>query len=261
MDADSNADFNVQLESLYPVWNEREKVARKLSEGDEPEFFNYFSRSIANDMKRTMLEPVRKSAGEFYFNNESESMNAQLKQRKKAEKTGKMTWLDGISLVEGMVQEQERNIERAVIDEGPYQLCREVENLKVDPDEWLELSEREKSRRLFKLQVMKVPPSGAVNRDVLGTSNETSDINITELVTRQLPKTVGLKPGSASARKRSRNLVVKTGMGKGSLRSWRDFAREYLCFGCEDVNGSGEAVGGLVKSRVEFPPAQIRGVF
>ena len=41
--ADSNADFDVQLESLYPVWNEREKVARKLSEDDEPEFFNYFS--------------------------------------------------------------------------------------------------------------------------------------------------------------------------------------------------------------------------
>ena len=43
VDADSNADFDVQLESLYPVWNEREKVARKLSEDDEPEFFNYFS--------------------------------------------------------------------------------------------------------------------------------------------------------------------------------------------------------------------------
>ena len=27
------------------------------------------------------------------------------------------------------------------------------------------------------------------------------------------------------------------------------------------MNGSGEAVGGLVKSRVEFPPAQIRGFF
>ena len=46
-----------------------------------------------------------------------------------------------------------------------------------------------------------------------------------------------------------------------SLRSWRDFARECFCFGYEDVNGSGEAVGGLVKSRVEFPPAQIRRGF
>ena len=45
------------------------------------------------------------------------------------------------------------------------------------------------------------------------------------------------------------------------LRSWRDLARESFCFGSEAVNASGEAVRGLVKSRVEFPPAQIRGVF
>ena len=46
-----------------------------------------------------------------------------------------------------------------------------------------------------------------------------------------------------------------------SLRSWRDFARESFCFGSEAVNESGEVVRGLVKSPVEFPPAQIRGVF
>ena len=46
-----------------------------------------------------------------------------------------------------------------------------------------------------------------------------------------------------------------------SLRSWRDFVRECFCFGSEALNASGEAVRGLVKSRVEFPPAQISGVF
>ena len=46
-----------------------------------------------------------------------------------------------------------------------------------------------------------------------------------------------------------------------SLRSWRDFARECFCCSSEAVNTSGEAVRGLVKSRVEFPPAQIRWVF
>ena len=46
-----------------------------------------------------------------------------------------------------------------------------------------------------------------------------------------------------------------------SLRSWRDFARQCFCFGSEAMNASGDAVGGLVKSLVEFPPAQIRGFF
>ena len=55
--------------------------------------------------------------------------------------------------------------------------------------------------------------------------------------------------------------VSKTIFVRVSLRSWRDFVRECFCFGSEAVNASGEAVRGLVKSRVEFPPAQISGVF
>ena len=46
-----------------------------------------------------------------------------------------------------------------------------------------------------------------------------------------------------------------------SLRSWRDFVRECFSCGSEAVNASGEAVRGLVKSRVEFPPAQISVFF
>ena len=37
-----------------------------------------------------------------------------------------------------------------------------------------------------------------------------------------------------------------------SLRNWRDLACECFCFGSEAVNASGEAVRGLVKSRVEY---------
>ena len=42
-----------------------------------------------------------------------------------------------------------------------------------------------------------------------------------------------------------------------SLRSWRDFVRECFRFGSEAVNASGEAVRGLVKSRVD--PASYAG--
>jgi len=110
--------MHLAMQSLMRSWNpciqsgtNAKKVARKLSEDDEPEFFYYFNHSIATDMKRTMLKPVRQSAGlqeKFYFNNAPESMNARLKQRKKAEKSGKMSWPDRISLVESLAQEQER---------------------------------------------------------------------------------------------------------------------------------------------------------
>ena len=48
---------------------------------------------------------------------------------------------------------------------------------------------------------------------------------------------------------------------KVSLRSCQDFARECFSFGSEALNPGGEAVRGLVKRRVEFPPAQFRGFF
>ena len=55
-------------------------------------------------------------------------------------------------------------------------------------------------------------------------------------------------------------ITVHKCMVLNSLRSWRDFARECCRFGCEDVivNGSGEAVGGLVKSRVAASPLSSR---
>ena len=48
---------------------------------------------------------------------------------------------------------------------------------------------------------------------------------------------------------------------KVSLRSCQEFARECFSFGSEALNPGGEAVRGLVKRRVEFPPAQFRGFF
>ena len=52
-----------------------------------------------------------------------------------------------------------------------------------------------------------------------------------------------------------RGLIYCSLSRKDSLRSWRDFARECFCFGTEAVNTSGEAVRGLVKSRVGFTRA------
>ena len=39
-----------------------------------------------------------------------------------------------------------------------------------------------------------------------------------------------------------------------SLRSWQDLMRECFCFVCEAMNASGEAVRGLVKSRIPACP-------
>ena len=208
VDVSSSVEFDGELESLQSVWEEREKTARSLKDEDEPEFFSYFKRFISEDMKRTMLKPVRESAGlgeEFYYNIAPESMNARLKQKKKSIKAAKITWPEGISLVEGLVKEQERNIVRAIIDEGPYELNKDFEHLKIDPERWLSLSEKEKLNRLSKVHGMKLTrmPSSAVTpcEDVEIPCEEGSAVNLTELATRPLPKAVGSKPRKSSSPK------------------------------------------------------------
>ena len=66
-----------------------------------------------------------------------------LRKKKQSVKAAKMTWPEGTSLVEGLVKEQERNIEQAIVDEGPYEVNKDFEYLKMDPERWLSLSEKE----------------------------------------------------------------------------------------------------------------------
>ena len=69
-------------------------------------------------------------------------------------------------------------------------------------------------------------------------------------IVRRPPSAVRRPPSAVGIRRPHLHFTEPTcGKCDNSLRSWRDFARECFCFGCEDVNGSGKAVGGLVKSR------------
>ena len=77
VDAPCIVAFDTEVDSLESVWDEREKNARNLSDEEPCEFSLYFKWFISQDMKRTMLKPVRESAGlgeNFKYNNAPESM-------------------------------------------------------------------------------------------------------------------------------------------------------------------------------------------
>ena len=73
-----------------------------------------------------MISPVRKRAGlgeSFFYNNETESKNQQIKARKKqmyGER--KLAWTEVVDLLKSISEEEERNCERAIVDEGPYKI-------------------------------------------------------------------------------------------------------------------------------------------
>lgn len=75
VEAASRDKFDAVLESLYPIWTEREMEARQLSSEDCIQFYPYFLNYIAEDMKNMMIASVRRKVGS------DESMNNGIKTR------------------------------------------------------------------------------------------------------------------------------------------------------------------------------------
>ena len=63
VDSSSPEEFDSRLDSLYPVWVQREMDSRGVSREATTEFYSYFLTYIATDMKTTMIKPVREKVG------------------------------------------------------------------------------------------------------------------------------------------------------------------------------------------------------
>jgi len=50
-----------------------------------------------------------------------------------------------------MCEKAARNVERAVMDEGPYRLAPEFQHLKKTAEEWIKMPEKEKKDHLKKI--------------------------------------------------------------------------------------------------------------
>lgn len=113
VEAASRDKFDAVLESLYPIWTEREMEARQLSSEDCIQFYPYFLNYIAEDMKNMMIASVRRKVGS------DESMNNGIKTRMEKKK---LTWPECIEQLKAMSEKQERNIDRALTDEEAYKI-------------------------------------------------------------------------------------------------------------------------------------------
>ena len=130
IDSDGCEDFDAKLESLQNVWNLREKKSRGavLSDSSKAEFHKYFVTHVAQDIKKKMISPVRKRAGlgeSFFYNNAAESKHPRIKARK-GQMYGerKLAWREVVDLLKTISEEEERNCERAVVDESPYKISQ-----------------------------------------------------------------------------------------------------------------------------------------
>ena len=134
-DSVSGMQFDERLKAAKDRWYQKELSIRNVKEA---QFYSCFVRYKADEIKEKLLYPVRRNVGlgyDFYYNNANESIN-NLAKRKKDYKRCKDI-VEFTEEVREIKDIQQRNVERAVIGEGPYRLCNNyAKELEVDPDVW-----------------------------------------------------------------------------------------------------------------------------
>ena len=160
IDSDSPEEFDCKLLEAQRRWDSLESMEKM---GADPGFSKYFTTCVADSMREGMITPIRKAAGlgdNLYFNNASESFHFQYKLQIEQNRTDdtpsgkpnlKSTMSQATDEYVEMCERAARNVERAVIDEGPYRLAPEFQHLKKTTEEWIKMSEKEKKDHLKKI--------------------------------------------------------------------------------------------------------------
>ena len=155
VDACTSKELRSQLHSLQSKW---ERIA--------PGFFSWFLEHKVQVIESSMLASVRESAGlgsppEPFYTNEIESINRVIKQ-----KTGYKSseWPEFCRLAKELIEDQQSEVEKAVIGVGEYRFCEEFKHLEIPLGKWSSMTKMQRTNYLQKitrlsLQEAKVPPS------------------------------------------------------------------------------------------------------
>ena len=112
----------------------------------------------------------------------------------------KLSWPECVQQLKEMSEEQERNINRALINEGSYRIRPECRRLIIPAEKWLGMSKELKERKLKEFQ--KIPLSKAFGVSTSATISSIS--SILEVATEGMPS--GKKPEQSGRRGGRRSL-------------------------------------------------------
>ena len=118
-----------------------------------PGFYEWFCEYKVGELTESMLAPVRQSAGlgnppEPFYTNTIESINRVIKQ-----KTGYKTseWPTFCKIAHELVNEQQDEVEKAVIGIGEYLFCEDFRHLQLSLTKWSLMTKVQKEKYLQKI--------------------------------------------------------------------------------------------------------------
>ena len=146
VDASGVTDFQSKLEAVLQGW----WVLSLPSTADLEKFIQYFSTRTAAVIRDTMLRPIREECGlgcppDIFTTNASESINAILK-RKVNYKRNELP--DFIGEMKELIEEQQQEVERAIIGRGKYQFRKEYHFLEIQEGKWFIMNQVQRRKHI-----------------------------------------------------------------------------------------------------------------
>ena len=148
VDAESEDEFFEKLEELKELISEREIHGSGIRTG----FFDWLSQYKAENIVSGMLKPVRREAGLGnpplrFTTNASKSVNAMLKRKVDYKKNELHVFINHLKQV---VDEQEKEVERAVISRGKYKFHPDYTHLEIKESEWFKMTKDQREKHIKK---------------------------------------------------------------------------------------------------------------
>jgi hypothetical protein len=154
VDASDVDDFQAKVESLLSKWRNHDMSSSADMEG----FIQWFVANKVDVIKNSMLRPIREDCGlgnppNIFTTNPSESMNALLKRKVDFKRSELPLFIEKIKEV---VTEQQKEVERAIINRGKYQFQTDYRYLQVAESEWFTMNSQQRVKHINKVQSVSV---------------------------------------------------------------------------------------------------------
>ena len=149
VDASDDCDFQNKLDGLVESWRRCESPSTANIE----KFIEYFTAKKASIIRETMLRPIREECGlgcppDAFTTNASESVNSILKRKVDYKRNELPEFIDK---VKELVQEQQREVERAVVGRGKYRLREQYRNLEIPESKWFTMNAEQRTKHLSRI--------------------------------------------------------------------------------------------------------------
>ena len=145
VDADTEEEFVVLVESLKEVWDEREKLYN-----NPPQFYAWFMKYCKMEVQNTMLKPKRICCGlgnppTPFYTNDVESQNNVIKHQTHYEAKELPEF---VATIQTMIANQKEEIIRAIAGIGEYQIVKKYQHLQVEALKFCQMTENQKQNHV-----------------------------------------------------------------------------------------------------------------